>query len=115
MPASKRPPIGVTPSEDDPDEPLTREEATKQARSVFAEGVLRPSKHAKDRLKEEKMTLVDVQNIIEAGHLKHDRWLTFEEASWRYRFETQRMAAVVAFNREQGVVVLVTAFRLGGR
>ena len=70
--------------------------------------------HAKERMRECGMTLVDAMNVMRGGVLNHPRWLTFEGNTWRYRFETRTMAAVVAFDRDLGKLVLVTAFRLGG-
>lgn len=57
------------------------------------------------------MSEQDVTNTIRGGHVKEDKGITFENGSWRYTIETQRMAVVVAFPSE-GVLAVVTAWRI---
>lgn len=57
------------------------------------------------------MSEQDVTNTIRGGHVKDARGIAFENGSWRYTIETQRMAAVVAFASEE-TMVIVTAWRI---
>lgn len=61
------------------------------------------------------MTDVDAINTLRGGRLPAGKGCSYENGTWRYRFETTKMAVVVAFEPESGKMVIVTAFRLEER
>ena len=93
------------------EQPLSAVDARQLARRILEEGALRLSRHAQDRMEEYGMSELDVTNTIRGGHVKAGRGITFENGSWRYTIETQRMAVVVAFRGEDALSV-VTCWRV---
>jgi hypothetical protein len=74
---------------------------------VLAKGVLSFTKHAYEEMANDNLTEIDVRNALRAGAARPGE---MERGTWRYRVETSRMAAVVAFRSELHAVV-VTAWR----
>ncbi|HSK02682.1 MAG TPA: DUF4258 domain-containing protein [Kofleriaceae bacterium] len=66
------------------------------------------SKHAYEEMAKDDLTEVDVRNTLRAGVARPGE---LEKGSWRYRVETSRLVAVIAFRSETHAVV-VTAWRL---
>ena len=81
--------------------------AKKAIREVLNTGTLSFSSHAYKEMENDKMSEVDVKNTLRGGTCKI---VEFEKGSWRYRFETSRFAAVVAFRAEDHAAV-VTAWK----
>lgn len=66
------------------------------------------SRHCKEELKKDNMTMFDVFNVLHAGHIYHDaEWIN---ESWRYRVETKKMLVVIAF-KNPDTIWCVTAWR----
>jgi len=59
-------------------------------------------------MRADNLTTADALNVMRAGAVRPGE---FENGSWRYRIETQRMTFVVAFRSETRAVV-VTAWRV---
>jgi hypothetical protein len=65
------------------------------------------SGHALKEMKADDLTTQDALNTIRAGACQPGE---FENGSWRYRAQTQRMTFVIAFRSESELIV-VTAWR----
>ena len=71
------------------------------------------TKHARKRMKERNLTLTDVENTIRSGAVREKPEST-AQGMFKYRFETNRMAAIVMFRSEDEMLIW-TAFRFDGR
>jgi len=80
----------------------------KLVRAIRLNGNTVESGHAKARLKEHGLTMVDVDNVLRCGRINREG--ECEEDAWRYRVETPLMAVVVAF-RSDSELVIVTVWR----
>lgn len=89
-------------------EPLSNAMAKTLVVAILAEGELAFTGHALHEMAADDLNEVDVRNTLRGGVC---RLVEFEHGSWRYRFETRRLVAVVAFRAERHAVV-VTAWRL---
>lgn len=69
--------------------------------------MLAVTKHAYEEMAMDKLTEVDVRNILRGGSPRPGELVT---GTYRYRVTTTKMAAVVAFRSEPHAVV-VTAWR----
>ena len=100
--------------------PLRETDARRLLRRLLEEGIFVVSPHARVEMSKDKLTDVDVVNVLRGGIVQPGEW---ENGSWRYRVLTQRMAVVAAFdpdpdalpNDEHDVsemeLVVVTAWR----
>lgn len=77
------------------------------ARSIVANGSVVFSGHAFKEMTADNLTTQDALNTIRAGAYQPGE---FENGSWRYRAQTQRMTFVIAFRSETEMVV-VTGWR----
>jgi hypothetical protein len=89
-------------------EPLPPATVKKLIVAILASGTLSFSKHAYEEMAKDDLTEVDVRNTLRAGAARPGE---LEKGSWRYRIETSRLVAVIAFRSETHAVV-VTAWRL---
>jgi len=64
-------------------------------------------------MKERNLTLTDVENTVRCGVVREQPEST-AQGMFKYRFETNRMAAIVMFRSEVEMLIW-TAFRLEGR
>lgn len=76
-------------------------------REILQTGSVVWSHHAEVELAKDSMTTVDAVNVLRGGTVRQPE---YENGSWRYRVETQRMAVVVALDSETELCV-VTAWR----
>ena len=85
-----------------------------QARKVLSEilnmtpNFILFSKHGRVQMKERNLTSVDVLNVLRGGKIIDAP--EFENGSWRYRVETNRITVVIAFRRPN-CVTIVTVWR----
>jgi hypothetical protein len=79
--------------------------------AILATGTLAFTGHAYEEMAADKLTEVDVRNTLRGGTVRPGE---FANGTWRYRVETQMMAAVVAF-RSETYAVVVTAWRFKNR
>ena len=98
-----------SPSDDTLHEPLSGVDARKLVRRILAErtAAVSYSSHATERMKENKLTMVDVVNILRCGEVLDS---SFEQQTWRYRVYTNVGFVVVAFRSREHLRV-ITAFR----
>jgi hypothetical protein len=89
-------------------EPFGKTEALKLVQRIRLSGSTTYSGHAKTELAKDKMTSLDVDNILRCGAIRREADL--ENGSYRYRVETARMVVVVAF-RSETELRIVTAWR----
>jgi hypothetical protein len=89
-------------------EPLSNPAARDLVRAIVRAGNVTPSKHAKERMADHHMSMVDVQNVLSGGWCERAE---FENGSWRYRITTHRMFVIVAF-RSETELRIVTAARI---
>jgi hypothetical protein len=75
--------------------------------SLLAAGTLSFTKHAYEEMAKDDLTEIDVRNTLKGGTVRPGELVG---GTWRYRVETRRMAAVVAF-RSVTHAVAVTAWR----
>ena len=100
--------------------PLRETDARRLLRRLLVEGIFVVSPHARDQMRKDNLTDVDVVNTLRGGVVQPAEW---ENGSGRYRGLTQRMAAVAAFEPDVEAVpadeddvsemelVVVTAWR----
>ena len=53
--------------------------------------------HAREEMEKDKLTDLDAVNVLRGGVVREPEW---ENGSWRYRVDTQRMAFVISFDPE---------------
>jgi hypothetical protein len=79
--------------------------ARKLLREILASGRLWYSGHAKQEMARDKLTPVDVVNVLRAGVVEPSE---FEGGSWRHRVKTNRICVVAALVSETEAVVVTT-------
>ncbi|MFP5492104.1 MAG: DUF4258 domain-containing protein [Bacteriovoracia bacterium] len=85
-----------------------------QARKVLSEifnqnpNLISFSKHALEEMKNDNLKTGDILNVLKAGKIYDAP--EFENGSYRYRIQTQKITVVIAF-RKPNHVVIVTAWR----
>lgn len=85
-----------------------------QARKVLSEifnqnpNLVSFSKHAFKEMKNDNLKTGDILNVLKAGRIYNSP--EFENGSYRYRVQTQKITVVIAF-RKPNHVVIVTAWR----
>ena len=91
-------------------EPFNRNEAKKRIQEICSspKGDIVSSRHAKQELANDGLTIVDARNVLRAGKITEEAEL--ENGTWRYRVHTERMTVVVAFVSESKLK-LITAWR----
>lgn len=80
--------------------PLRATDARKLIRRLLDEGTfVSPGKntHARKEMDKDGLTDVDAVNVLRGGAVREPEW---ENGSWRFRVETQRMVFVVTFDPE---------------
>jgi hypothetical protein len=88
-------------------------EARKLLSRLLREGAVAFSRHAQAEMEEDDLTEVDIVNTLHCGAVRQGE---LENGTWRYRVETERMCAVVAFlSPLEGVVVTAWRMRERGR
>lgn len=90
------------------DEPLEPDAARKRNREILRAGRFNYSRHAREELLADDLTVVDCGNVLRGGVVGPGE---FEHGTWRYRVETSRMTVVLTFRSEHELVV-VTAWRI---
>jgi Domain of unknown function (DUF4258) len=92
-------------------ETLSSPEVRALARTILESGQIRYSKHAKEEMAKDRLSVQDVVNVVRAGVVANAA--ECENGSWRWRFWTQKIVVIVAFRSERELRV-VTAWRVGG-
>jgi hypothetical protein len=82
--------------------------AKKLFREILATGRLFYSDHAKREMEKDKLTPVDVVNVLRAGVVEPSE---LERGSWRHRVKTNRICVVAVLVSEAEAVV-VTVWRI---
>ena len=90
-----------------PGEPFDCAKAKALIREILKAGTLSFSAHAFGEMKKDDLQTTDVLSVLRGGWGEPPER---ESGTWRYRFKTNRMCAVVAFRSETHAVV-VTAWR----
>lgn len=90
------------------DGPLKGGEAKKLIREIITSGNLVVWGHARKEMAKDALDIPDLENVLWAGLVEEPP--EFENAEWRYRFYTQKIAVIVAFDSETEAHV-VTAWR----
>ena len=89
-------------------EPLDSPAAKRLIRAIIISGRTVPSGHALEEMERDKLTIIDVTNVLRGGVVDPPE---MENGSWRYRVRTQRIAVIVAF-RSETEMRIVTAWRI---
>jgi hypothetical protein len=91
-------------------EPFNRNEAKKLIQEICSspQGEVVSSRHAKQELANDALTMMDAMNVLRAGKILEEAEL--ENGTWRYRVHTARMTVVVAFQSESKLKI-ITAWR----
>ena len=76
-------------------------------RNLLDEGVVEFSNHAREEMKKDNLSELDIVNVLRGGWPGPGE---LERGSWRYRVSTSSITVVVAFRNESWLVV-VTAWR----
>lgn len=94
------------------DKKLDRNQARKRIACIVnnTPELLRFSRHALEELKSDKLTTVDVLNVMKSSDAQIVDEPEFENGSYRYRLGTKKIMVVVAFDSPKSLVV-VTAWR----
>ena len=88
-------------------QPLTAIEARKLAREILVSGTVVISTHARKEMDNDKLTAVDITNVLRGGSYNEAEW---ENGGWRHQVSTQRIVVVIEFDSETEVII-VTAWR----
>jgi len=88
-------------------EPIKPEEAKRLILQILKSGTVTYSRHVKEEILADNMTTLDCENVLRGGVVLPGE---YENGSWRYKVETDRMAVVICF-RSKTQLVLVTAWR----
>jgi DNA-binding IclR family transcriptional regulator len=88
-------------------EPLPPATVKRLLVELRAAGILSFTKHAYEEMAKDDLTEIDVRNTLRGGMVRLGELVS---GTWRYRVETNRMAAVVTF-RSATHAVVVTAWR----
>ena len=88
-------------------EPIKPEEAKRLILQILKSGTVTYCRHAKEEILADNMTTLDCENVLRGGVVLPGE---YENGSWRYKVETDRMAVVICF-RSKTQLVLVTAWR----
>ena len=88
-------------------EPIKPEEAKRLILQILKSGTVTYSCHAKEEILADNMTTLDCEYVLRGGFVRPGE---YENGSWRYKVETDRMAVVICF-RSKTQLVLVTAWR----
>jgi len=75
-------------------EPLDYAVARQLMRTIIDAGNLSLSRHARSRMAERNMDMADVINVLRGGFVREH---SYENGTYRYRFETPRMVVMAAF------------------
>ena len=92
---------------DELNEPVPPDAARRLIHEILRTGIFSYSKHAKDEMLADDLTIVDCENVLRGGAVHPGE---HEKGTWRYRVETRRMTVVVAF-RSASRLVVITAWR----
>jgi len=82
-------------------------QARKLLSRILREGAIAFSRHARDAMEDDDLTEPDVVNTLRCGSTAERKLV---KGTWRYRLETTRMGAVVAF-RGDSEAIIVTVWR----
>jgi hypothetical protein len=82
-------------------------QARKLLSRILREGAIAFSRHARDAMEDDDLTEPDVVNTLRCGSIAEGELV---KGTWRYRLETTRMDAVVAF-RGDSEAIIVTVWR----
>lgn len=91
-------------------EPLNPAAVDRLAKVALKGGSISFSQHARDEMEKDRLTDVDIANVIRGGFCEGAGELI--QGSWRYRMRTQRIVVVIAFRSDVDLRV-VTAWRTG--
>ncbi|HEX5744876.1 MAG TPA: DUF4258 domain-containing protein [Archangium sp.] len=86
---------------------LRASDAKRRIRAIQGSGWVVFSRHAKDEMRKDELSLRDVENVLRGGVVREPEW---ENGSWRYHVETAKIRVVIAFHDESTLIV-VTAMR----
>ena len=98
---------------------IAQEKVVCRIRTLWEEGQVKPTGHCKDRLRERKLSILDIEEAIWSPECrctlseKHKR-------EWRYRLEgcieshqRERIAIVLAIDVKNALVKIITCFSKG--
>lgn|SRR6266446_3928094 len=88
-------------------EPIKPDEAKRLILEILKSGRFTYSRHCKEEMLADTTTTLDCENILRGGVVRPGE---YENGSWRYKVETDRMAVVICF-RSKTELALVTAWR----
>lgn len=80
--------------------PLRATEAKKLVRHILEDGEVEHVGHVLRAMADDKLTLVDVENILRAGICREAE---FENGEWRYHIDTTKIVVVFSFRPEPTV------------
>lgn len=90
-------------------EPLRANEARVLIRTILESGTVTYSQpHALDRLRQRRMTMLDVENVLRSGRCAEAE---MENGVWRYRMFTNRFEVIIEFLSTTELLI-VTAWRI---
>ena len=78
-------------------------------REILSAGSVRWTKHAKDEIEKDNISIEDVISTLRAGTAEPGEW---ENDGWRYRVRTNRFYVVVEFDEENPLLIVITAWRV---
>ena len=86
---------------------LEKGQVRKLLSEVLKSGHIRMTDYCERRMLERGISSVMLINVLERGRVKDGEEYTFHGLSqWRYRVETQRYRAIIAFEIENEVLVI---------
>lgn len=95
----------------EPTHPYTKAQVKKLARHAVEEGLVTYSRpHALDRMRQRRVSMVDVENVLRGGFCNEEPEFTGE--AWRYKICSNTFVVVVEF-WAGGRLFVVTVIRPG--
>ena len=97
---------------------LSRAEAVDLVRHCLQEGFIQPSRHFREELAKEELTLLDAYHVLRTGNVFNEPELDVRRQEWNYRMEGaepdgKRLAIVFCF-KERNTGFLITVFSIRG-
>jgi len=85
---------------------LSREDALALVQSILQDGMLAHSESLKGELASNRMTMLDVNNVLRLGTVREEGTFHALSGTYRYKVETDRMCVVVVFGDENEMQVI---------
>ena len=92
---------------------LNKEQARKLLSKIMSDdGHISFSRHAREELKNDKLTTVDAVNVLASTDSRITDEPEFKNDIWRYRVKTNKICVVISFIENPHGVLVITVFKM---